>query len=1197
MSTGTWSTVGSSARPVASAWASPIALARALGSLKITVTLFSLGIAIVLIGTLAQDEETLVQVKREYFNSWIAWIPLDVFLPQTWYEHATFGGGFPLPGGAAIGLGLMINLIAAKATRFSIQAKGGRLLLGWIVTLLGAVLVTAVILSGHAADGLQGQPPISYDQLWFGLKIGMIVLTLAAAWYAVWAQNLPKLAKWVVWSLVALMAIVTMGLMLGGDAVKIGDPGLRIVWQLMQATIASSVILVGMVLLFAKRGGNMLIHVGVALLMVGQFMFGDRQIEQRLTLVEGDRSNMVYRTDELEIAVIDVSGQDEDHVLAIPEALIRQAAQGDGIIDAPELPCMIKLERWMPSSALQPVSAADQNLATQGVGLTQKAIPVQASGGAKSEVNLASAYVTLMDRNSRKPLGTVLLSQFINDAQQVFRGATDSHESIDIDGKRFELALRFRREYKDYMVELKDVIRENYSASETPRDFSSLLRIHNEKTGEEITEKTWMNNPIRFRGETFYQSDYFPAMLADGRMGEGSGLQVVRNSGWMIPYVCCMMVMVGMVYHFSGTFLRFANRVAREQKANSVDLPTRRSRLWVLAGIAIAALFVGYGLKGTRTGRAEVDWAAAAKLPVQHEGRIKPADTVAANVLQSISEPVFGGLSYVKDAKGEKHPRVHWLLAVMADAPWVRDVQVFRVYAKEVRDLLKLEERDGFRYSFNEIDAQRSAFFEQIDKLREKSQRREELDFREQKISEFYQKLTSYELLSAAYDQPAMPEIKDADNDEGFRNVMAQLDQLDRRYKIIESMHPPAFIPPLVKTDSTAAQDTSDPTWLAYGPARFRAILDAVRNAPENSAVSAFEQLMLAVRKQDASEINAAVRRYERLVAESPLAQSHLTKTSLESWLNGFNPTAIGIMLYLLAFVLGLCSMATKGPSARNLTYGILLGVFVIHTLTLLARMYISGRAPVTNLYSSAVFIGWACVLFCLILERIHRLGVANLVAAMIGVITMAVARSLDKGDTMHVLAAVLDTQFWLSTHVVIITAGYAVTYLAGFFGAVALAHSMWTGRKPQDADSRQRGQQLHTQMYRMAYFSVCFGILFSFVGTVLGGLWADDSWGRFWGWDPKENGALMIVLWNAVVLHARWDKLVGVRGFSILALIGNIITSWSWFGTNLLGIGLHEYGFNKSVAVALVITVTVHLLFIALALFMTSSRQQAVSE
>ncbi|MEM7477344.1 MAG: cytochrome c biogenesis protein CcsA, partial [Planctomycetota bacterium] len=79
--------------------------------------------------------------------------------------------------------------------------------------------------------------------------------------------------------------------------------------------------------------------------------------------------------------------------------------------------------------------------------------------------------------------------------------------------------------------------------------------------------------------------------------------------------------------------------------------------------------------------------------------------------------------------------------------------------------------------------------------------------------------------------------------------------------------------------------------------------------------------------------------------------------------------------------------------------------------------------------------------------------------------------------------------------------------------------------------------------------------------GTVLGGLWADDSWGRFWGWDPKENGAMMIVLWNALLLHARWDRQVAERGFALLAIGGNIITTWSYFGTNQLGIGLHAYG------------------------------------
>ena len=80
------------------------------------------------------------------------------------------------------------------------------------------------------------------------------------------------------------------------------------------------------------------------------------------------------------------------------------------------------------------------------------------------------------------------------------------------------------------------------------------------------------------------------------------------------------------------------------------------------------------------------------------------------------------------------------------------------------------------------------------------------------------------------------------------------------------------------------------------------------------------------------------------------------------------------------------------------------------------------------------------------------------------------------------------------------------------------------------------------------------------------GGLWADDSWGRFWGWDPKENGALIIVLWNALVLHARWDGMVRERGLALLAVVGNIVTAWSWFGVNELGVGLHSYGFTEGV-------------------------------
>ena len=112
-----------------------------------------------------------------------------------------------------------------------------------------------------------------------------------------------------------------------------------------------------------------------------------------------------------------------------------------------------------------------------------------------------------------------------------------------------------------------------------------------------------------------------------------------------------------------------------------------------------------------------------------------------------------------------------------------------------------------------------------------------------------------------------------------------------------------------------------------------------------------------------------------------------------------------------------------------------------------------------------------------------------------------------------------------------------------------------------------------------MVYGIVCFSMFFSFLGTILGGIWADQSWGRFWGWDPKENGALMIVLWNAFILHAclpvgrtLWGKYGRQRPLMIMAIFGNIVTALSWFGVNMLGIGLHSYGFMDKAFIWLVV-------------------------
>ena len=178
------------------------------------------------------------------------------------------------------------------------------------------------------------------------------------------------------------------------------------------------------------------------------------------------------------------------------------------------------------------------------------------------------------------------------------------------------------------------------------------------------------------------------------------------------------------------------------------------------------------------------------------------------------------------------------------------------------------------------------------------------------------------------------------------------------------------------------------------------------------------------------------------------------------------------------------------------------------------------------------------------------------------------------QGDQFKHLEAVLDTQIWLATHVVTINLGYAATLLAGLLATVYIIMGVC---------SPNMDEKTGKDITRMTYAAICFAIWFSFVGTVLGGLWGDDSWGRFWGWDPKENGALMIVIWNALVLHARWGKMIGERGLAILALGGNIITAWSWWGVNELGVGLHAYGTTEGVVKALMIYWGIQFVLIAM--------------
>jgi len=348
--------------------------------------------------------------------------------------------------------------------------------------------------------------------------------------------------------------------------------------------------------------------------------------------------------------------------------------------------------------------------------------------------------------------------------------------------------------------------------------------------------------------------------------------------------------------------------------------------------------------------------------------------------------------------------------------------------------------------------------------------------------------------------------------------------------------------------------------------------MEAIGKGSLDPSTLAYARMGDAWRSGDVAKFNATVSGYLAWLGKN--RQGDLGKSRAEAAFNRLAPFYICMAVYTLAFLCALLSWLWSGTALRTAAFRVLLIGLAIHTVGLIVRMTLEGRPPVTNLYSSAVFIGWGAIVLSVMLELFYKNAIGTAVASITGFATLIVAHHLSlSGDTLEMMRAVLDTNFWLATHVVIITLGYSATFLAGGIATGYIIRRMF-GVVPEKAAASMRG---------MVYGVICFATLASFVGTVLGGIWADQSWGRFWGWDPKENGALLIVIWNAMILHARWGGMIRERGMMVMAVFGNVVTSWSWFGTNMLGIGLHSYGFTDAAFFWLSAFVVSQLLIMAL--------------
>ncbi|MFZ9853471.1 MAG: cytochrome c biogenesis protein [Limisphaerales bacterium] len=557
------------------------------------------------------------------------------------------------------------------------------------------------------------------------------------------------------------------------------------------------------------------------------------------------------------------------------------------------------------------------------------------------------------------------------------------------------------------------------------------------------------------------------------------------------------------------------------------------------------------------------DLGALARVPVVFNGRHQPLDSLGRNSLIQIRHRYS-----LYDAKEKRTlPATEWIAEVMMRPEAADARKAFRVDHPDLISLLRLPGKnealgeDGKHYSWNQIEPGFKEIEDQAKRILETKKDASQRDAFDQELLKLRNALTLYlRLKNTVHPQdttdfsaelkafeaaipPGVAALRDQQAGRAYStNDFENLLRYASRYDAANRMEPPLIIPP-----EGAAPGAE---WRRSGDA----LLGHIRNEPLPGAVAHWAALSSAFRSGDAAGFNSAIARYGSFLESQKGLSPDRAKASREVFFNRLSPFYNTMPVYVAAFLLVCVYWFRFTEGARKLAGWLVLGAFVVHTVGLVFRMWLEGRPPVTNLYSSAIFIGWGSVALGLILERFWRNGIGLAVASSLGFVTLIIAHNLALGgDTLQMLQAVLDTNFWLATHVVIVTLGYASTYVAGFLAIIYLVRGLFTSGL--DAATGK-------SLARMVYGIVCFATLFSFVGTVLGGIWADQSWGRFWGWDPKENGALIIVLWNALILHARWGGMVRERGLMNLAVIGNIVTSWSWFGTNMLGIGLHSYGF-----------------------------------
>lgn len=566
----------------------------------------------------------------------------------------------------------------------------------------------------------------------------------------------------------------------------------------------------------------------------------------------------------------------------------------------------------------------------------------------------------------------------------------------------------------------------------------------------------------------------------------------------------------------------------------------------ILLLIFVVGLVASY--PAAAQGRADFDFSDFSVLPVLHEGRMKPLASFARS-----------SLHYYADGEADR-PAILWLADTLFTPKLAVHYKIFRIENDSLKRLLNLPEGRQ-EFSWLELQPPLQNTKARLPGILQKTE--DDITGMEERLLNLHDRHAGYgELLrslslvlplaneTASQSDPLkyIDFINNGERPEEWQNAFRAIELAGEGNKALR------VLPPLNDREE----------WLSP----WQSVQAANVNARHKVYLNIWASLAAAYRGGDTKEWRENASRLKNMIYEEQAVSRNLPeRLRLETFYQSIPVYPAIIFMFGLSFLFFLFKINLAG-------WAFYAAGTVSLALAIAARSFILLRPPVGTLYESVLFVALVCAVAALTggMRSQHQKELITMSGSFAAALLLAMAPYLIEGrDGLDVLVAVLNSGFWLTTHVLVITAGYALCILAALCAHAGL---FMRGQHRPAIDP----QRIHAITCRLSMWA----LLFTAVGTFLGGIWADQSWGRFWGWDPKENGALLIVLWLIWVQHGLRGGKLSETGADVLFAMLNVIVALAWFGVNLLNVGLHSYGFVSGVMTALSSFVIFQLIIIA---------------